>query len=110
MGVMRLGFVQLLVTDLEEARNHYSNTPGMAVVAEQQGREPDRRVTLGVTIYFFDPSGNRKRYSPAATVPARTSPRSPGRKTSSARASSTSPANSTTALRRCSLKPKIMSA
>jgi hypothetical protein len=27
MGVMRLGFVHLRVTDLEEARNHYSNTP-----------------------------------------------------------------------------------
>ena len=29
MGVMRLGFVHLRVTDLEEARNHYSNTLGM---------------------------------------------------------------------------------
>ena len=28
MGVMRLGFVHLRVTDLEEARNHYSNTLG----------------------------------------------------------------------------------
>lgn len=33
MGVMRLGFVHLRVTDLEEARNHYSNTLGMTVVA-----------------------------------------------------------------------------
>jgi len=38
MGVMRLGFVHLRVTDLEEARNHYSNTLGMAVVAEQPGK------------------------------------------------------------------------
>ncbi len=38
MGVMRLGFVHLRVTDLEEARNHYSNTMGMNVVAEQPGR------------------------------------------------------------------------
>ena len=38
MGVMRLGFVHLRVTDLEEARNHYSNTLGMTVVAEQAGK------------------------------------------------------------------------
>jgi catechol 2,3-dioxygenase-like lactoylglutathione lyase family enzyme len=38
MGVMRLGFVHLRVTDLEEARNHYSNTLGMQVVAEQAGK------------------------------------------------------------------------
>lgn len=38
MGVMRLGFVHLRVTDLEEARNHYSNTLGMTVVAEQPGK------------------------------------------------------------------------
>ena len=37
MGVMRLGFVHLRVTDLEEARDHYSNTLGMTVVAEQPG-------------------------------------------------------------------------
>ena len=29
MGVMRLGYVHLRVTDLEEARDHYSNTLGM---------------------------------------------------------------------------------
>jgi catechol 2,3-dioxygenase len=38
MGVMRLGFVHLRVTDLEEAREHYSNTLGMSVVAEQPGK------------------------------------------------------------------------
>ena len=38
MGVMRLGSVHLRVTDLEEARNHYSNTLGMTVVAEQAGK------------------------------------------------------------------------
>ena len=31
-NVIRLGFVHLRVTDLEEARNHYSNTLGMEVV------------------------------------------------------------------------------
>ena len=36
MGVMRLGFVHLRVTDLEEARNHYSNTLGMTVVASSR--------------------------------------------------------------------------
>ena len=29
MGVMRLGYVHIRVTDLEEARDHYSNTLGM---------------------------------------------------------------------------------
>ena len=31
-AVIRLGYVHLRVTDLEEARNHYSNTLGMEVV------------------------------------------------------------------------------
>jgi catechol-2,3-dioxygenase len=31
-AVIRLGYVNLRVTDLEEARNHYSNTLGMEVV------------------------------------------------------------------------------
>lgn len=35
MGVMQLGFVHLRVTDLEEAREHYFDTLGMTVVAEQ---------------------------------------------------------------------------
>jgi catechol 2,3-dioxygenase len=38
MAVMRLGYVHIRVTDLEEARNHYSNTLGMRVVAEEPGR------------------------------------------------------------------------
>ena len=38
MGVMRLGYVHLRVTDLEEARDHYSNTLGMSVVHEEPGR------------------------------------------------------------------------
>ncbi len=38
MGVMRLGYVHIRVTDLEEARNHYSNTLGMKVVAEEPGK------------------------------------------------------------------------
>ncbi len=38
MGVMRLGFVHIRVTDLEEARDHYSNTLGMTVVAESPGK------------------------------------------------------------------------
>jgi catechol 2,3-dioxygenase len=38
MSVMRLGFVHIRVTDLEEARNHYSNTLGMNVVAEEPGK------------------------------------------------------------------------
>ena len=36
--VMRLGYVHLRVTDLEEARNHYSNTLGMEVVHEEPGK------------------------------------------------------------------------
>jgi catechol 2,3-dioxygenase len=38
MGVMRLGYVHIRVTDLEEARDHYSNTLGMSVVHEEPGR------------------------------------------------------------------------
>ena len=38
MGVIRLGFVHLRVTDLAEARNHYTNTLGMNVVAEEPGK------------------------------------------------------------------------
>ncbi len=38
MSVIRLGFVHIRVTDLEEARNHYSNTLGMQVVHEEPGR------------------------------------------------------------------------
>ena len=41
MGVMRLGFVHLRVTDLEEARNHYSNTLGMTVVATAGQAAPE---------------------------------------------------------------------
>ena len=36
-AVIRLGYVHLRVTDLEEARNHYSNTLGMEVVHEEPG-------------------------------------------------------------------------
>jgi catechol-2,3-dioxygenase len=38
MGVTRLGLVHLRVTDLEEAREHYSDTLGMTMVAEQPGQ------------------------------------------------------------------------
>lgn len=38
MGVMRLGYIHVRVTDLEEARDHYSNTLGMEVVHEEPGR------------------------------------------------------------------------
>lgn len=38
MGVMRLGFMHIRVTDLEEARDHYSNTLGMEVVHEEPGK------------------------------------------------------------------------
>ena len=36
MSVMRLGYVHVRVTDLQEARNHYSNTLGMSVVMKPQ--------------------------------------------------------------------------
>jgi len=38
MAVIRLGYVHLRVTDLEEARNHYSNTLGMEIVHEEPGK------------------------------------------------------------------------
>jgi catechol 2,3-dioxygenase len=37
-AVIRLGYVHMRVTDLEEARNHYSNTLGMEVVHEEPGK------------------------------------------------------------------------
>ena len=39
-AVIRLGYVHLRVTDLEEARNHYSNTLGMEVVHEEPSPSP----------------------------------------------------------------------
>jgi catechol 2,3-dioxygenase len=38
MTVMRLGYVHIRVTDLEEAREHYGNTLGMGVAAEAPGK------------------------------------------------------------------------
>jgi catechol 2,3-dioxygenase len=38
MSVMRLGYVHVRVTDLEASREHYSNTLGMAVAAEETGK------------------------------------------------------------------------
>src|ERR687883_56988 len=37
-AVIRLGYVHIRVTDLEEARNHYTNTLGMDVVHEEPGK------------------------------------------------------------------------
>jgi catechol 2,3-dioxygenase len=37
-AVIRLGYVHVRVTDLEESRNHYSNTLGMEVVHEEPGK------------------------------------------------------------------------
>jgi catechol 2,3-dioxygenase len=37
-SVIRLGYMHMRVTDLEEARNHYSNTLGMEVVHEEPGK------------------------------------------------------------------------
>jgi catechol 2,3-dioxygenase len=37
MPVIRLGYIQVRVTDMEEAVNHYSNTLGMKIVATGQG-------------------------------------------------------------------------
>lgn len=38
MGVMRLGYAHIQVTDLEEAKNHYSNTLGMKIMGEDEGK------------------------------------------------------------------------
>ena len=38
MGVMRLGYVHIKVTDLGQAREHYGNTLGMSVAAENAGK------------------------------------------------------------------------
>ncbi len=38
MGVMRMGYVHIRVTDLEEARSHYGETLGMKLVQEEPGK------------------------------------------------------------------------
>ena len=38
MGVMRMGYAHIRVTDLEEAKNHYSETLGLYQTLEQDGR------------------------------------------------------------------------
>ncbi|GAA3239154.1 3,4-dihydroxyphenylacetate 2,3-dioxygenase [Pseudonocardia petroleophila] len=38
MAVMRLGYVHLRVTDVEEAKSHYGDTLGMRLTAEQDGK------------------------------------------------------------------------
>lgn len=38
MSVMRLGYVQVRVTDLDQARSHYMDTLGMQVVHEEAGK------------------------------------------------------------------------
>jgi catechol 2,3-dioxygenase len=38
MSVMRLGYVHVRVTDLEEARGHYGDTLGMGITAESDGK------------------------------------------------------------------------
>ncbi len=37
MPVIRLGYIQVRVTDMEEAVNHYSNTLGMKIMATGEG-------------------------------------------------------------------------
>src|ERR1700722_11953590 len=38
MGVMRMGYVHVRVTDLEESRSHYGETLGMKLVHEEPGK------------------------------------------------------------------------
>jgi catechol 2,3-dioxygenase len=38
MGVMRMGYVHIRVTDLEESRSHYGETLGMKLVHEEPGK------------------------------------------------------------------------
>jgi catechol 2,3-dioxygenase len=38
MGVMRMGYVHVRVTDLEESRSHYGETLGMKLVQEEPGK------------------------------------------------------------------------
>ncbi len=38
MGVMRLGYVHVRVTDLAESRQHYGETLGMQLMHEEPGR------------------------------------------------------------------------
>ena len=38
MGIMRMGYVHVRVTDLAEAKNHYANTLGLYEVLEEDGR------------------------------------------------------------------------
>ena len=38
MAVMRMGYMHVKVTDLAEAKEHYSNTVGLYQTLEQDGR------------------------------------------------------------------------
>jgi catechol 2,3-dioxygenase len=38
MGVLRLGYVHMRVTDLEEAKRHYGYTMGLMPAREEPGR------------------------------------------------------------------------
>ena len=49
MGVMRLGYVHVRVTDMDEALNHYSNTMGMKVVAENEPVGASTKISIEET-------------------------------------------------------------
>ena len=38
MGIMRMGYAHVRVTDLAEAKDHYANTMGLYQTLEQDGR------------------------------------------------------------------------
>jgi catechol 2,3-dioxygenase len=47
MGVHRLGYVHARVTDMEDAKNHYSNTLGMKIVHEEASHDSERVLLHG---------------------------------------------------------------
>ena len=38
MGILRLGYLHVRVTDMAEARQHYVETMGLKVIAEEEGK------------------------------------------------------------------------
>ena len=71
MGVLRLGYLHVRVTDLAEAAGHYSNTLGMDQVADTDGRALPQ--VLG---RIRPPLGRPRRLASATGQPAQPTGRS----------------------------------
>ena len=53
MGVLRLGYVHMRVTDLEEAKRHYGYTMGLMPAREEPPDSTTRRRTSGASLTWL---------------------------------------------------------